>query len=185
MDRGRDDPLTAGPSSRAASIRGIHGSRGIGGDTRISTHIHMPTFTLHPRLAVDTFEVTRLALSRVLLMNDSHWPWVILVPERPNVRELYELDAADAARLMEEIVLVSAAVRDLYRPHKINVAALGNQVEQLHVHVIGRFLDDSAWPKPVWGKGKALPYREKERDTLIRALQDAITRERDAQPHDA
>jgi diadenosine tetraphosphate (Ap4A) HIT family hydrolase len=143
----------------------------------------MPTFTLHPRLAGDTFEVTRLTLSRVLLMNDRRWPWVILVPERAALRELFELEPEDAARLMAEIVLVSTAVRDLYRPHKINVAALGNQVEQLHVHVIGRFLDDPAWPKPVWGKGKALPYHDKERDTLIRALQDAITRERDALPH--
>jgi diadenosine tetraphosphate (Ap4A) HIT family hydrolase len=144
----------------------------------------MTTFTLHPQLARDTSEVTRLELSRLLLMNDRRWPWVILVPERPGLRELFELDADDGARLMEEIVLVSAAVRDLYQPHKLNVAALGNQVEQLHVHVIGRFLDDPAWPNPVWGKGKALPYHDaQERDTLIRALQDAITRIRETQPH--
>lgn len=141
----------------------------------------MDTFSLHPRLAQDTVEITRLALSRVLLMNDRRWPWLILVPAQPDLREIYDLAPEDAARLMSEITLVSAAVRELYRPHKFNVAALGNQVDQLHVHVIARFLDDVAWPKPVWGKGKALPYREKERDTLVRALQDAITRERDAQ----
>lgn len=141
----------------------------------------MDTFSLHPRLAQDTVEITRLALSRVLLMNDRRWPWLILVPAQPDLREIYDLAPEDAARLMSEITLVSAAVRELYRPHKFNVAALGNQVDQLHVHVIARFLDDAAWPKPVWGKGKALPYREKERDTLVRALQDAITRERDAQ----
>lgn len=145
----------------------------------------MDTFSLHPRLAQDTFEITRLALSRVLLMNDRRWPWLVLVPALPGLRELYDLDPPDGARLMSEITLASAAVRELYRPHKINVAALGNQVEQLHVHVVGRFLDDPAWPKPIWGKGKALPYRDKDRDTLVRALQDALTRERDARTRHA
>jgi diadenosine tetraphosphate (Ap4A) HIT family hydrolase len=139
-------------------------------------------FTLHAQLARDTSEVTRLTLSRVLLMNDRRWPWLILVPERPDLREILDLTPDDRTQLMAEIALISAAVRDLYQPHKLNVAALGNQVEQLHVHVIGRFLDDPAWPKPVWGKGKAMPYGDKERDTLIRGLQDAIARVRDAHP---
>ncbi len=106
-------------------------------------------FTLHPTLAADTVAVTRLELSRVLLRDDRTFPWVILVPERPRVRELFELECAERGLLMEEIALLSTVMRDLYQPHKINVAALGNQVEQLHVHVIARFHHDPAWPRPI------------------------------------
>jgi diadenosine tetraphosphate (Ap4A) HIT family hydrolase len=137
-------------------------------------------FTLHPTLAADTVAVTRLELSRVLLRDDRTFPWVILVPERARVRELFELECAERGLLMEEIALVSTVMRDLYQPHKINVAALGNQVEQLHVHVIARFHHDPAWPRPIWGIAPAVPYSERERQTLIGALQDGIARGRDA-----
>jgi diadenosine tetraphosphate (Ap4A) HIT family hydrolase len=137
-------------------------------------------FILHPTLAADTAPVTRLELSRVLLRDDRTFPWVILVPERARMRELFELECAERALLMEEIALMSTVLRDLYQPHKINVAALGNQVEQLHVHVIARFHHDPAWPRPIWGVTPAVPYGERERQTLIGALQDGIARGRDA-----
>ena len=115
-------------------------------------------FALHARLAAETAAVTRLALSRVLLMNDARVPWLILVPERPGVTELHALPPAERALLMEEIALASAVLERLYRPDKLNVGALGNLVPQLHVHVIGRFRSDAAWPGPLWGSGPALPY---------------------------
>jgi diadenosine tetraphosphate (Ap4A) HIT family hydrolase len=137
-------------------------------------------FTLHPTLADDTVEVTRLPLSRLLLMNDRTFPWLIVVPERPGLRELFELEPAARALLMEEVALASTVLRDLYQPHKINVAALGNQVDQLHVHVIARFHHDPAWPRPVWGVVPRERYGEHEQQTLLGALQDAVARNRDS-----
>ena len=84
-------------------------------------------------------------------MNDRRLPWLMLVPARPDVTELIELDAADRARLIEELALASTVLRDLFRRTKMNVAALGNVVAQLHVHVIARFASDAAWPGPAWG----------------------------------
>ena len=115
-------------------------------------------FTLHERLKADTREVTRLHLCRVLLMNDRSFPWLILVPEREHIREIHELVEKDRQMLMEEIALSSRIIGHLYKPDKINVGALGNLVPQLHIHVIGRFRSDRAWPGPVWGSGQAGPY---------------------------
>lgn len=115
-------------------------------------------FTLHPTLARDAIEVARLALCRVLLMNDRRFPWLILVPEREPVREIHELAAGDRAALIEEIAQASEALSRLVRPDKLNVGALGNLVPQLHVHVVARFAADPAWPGPVWGSGPAVPY---------------------------
>ena len=111
----------------------------------------MTGFALDPRLESDTVEVTRLPLSVVRLMNDRRFPWLILVPARPGAIEIVDLAPADRAQLVEEIAIASAALRDLFRAAKLNVAALGNVVPQLHVHVIARFETDEAWPKPVWG----------------------------------
>lgn len=131
-------------------------------------------FTLHERLKADTLDVTRLYLSRVLLMNDSSFPWLILVPERENIHELYELDAKDRNALIEEITLASRVIQHFYKPDKINVGALGNLVPQLHIHVVGRFQSDRAWPGPVWGSGPAQPYGadegERTRGRLERAF---------------
>jgi diadenosine tetraphosphate (Ap4A) HIT family hydrolase len=121
-------------------------------------------FTLHERLRADTLEITRLRLSRVLLMNDSSFPWLILVPEREDSREIYDLEEKDRAVLIEEITLAARIIRHLYKPDKINVGALGNLVPQLHIHVIGRFESDRAWPGPVWGAGPAQPYGGDERE---------------------
>jgi len=115
-------------------------------------------FALHPQLAADTFEIGRLELSRVLLMNDSRFPWLILVPEKPDLVDLIDLGNTDLSRLTGEIRRTCVALRELFAPDKLNVAALGNMVPQLHVHVIARFRNDSAWPRPVWGGPPAPPY---------------------------
>jgi diadenosine tetraphosphate (Ap4A) HIT family hydrolase len=112
----------------------------------------MSNFALHARLEGDSIFIRDLGLSQLRLNNVKSVPWLILVPRRADVREIYQLDAADRAVLIEEIAQASRALEELYAPDKINVAALGNQVPQLHVHVIARFTADAAWPDPVWGK---------------------------------
>lgn len=116
------------------------------------------TFTLHPRLATDTHLIGDLALCRVLLMNDKRFPWLILVPRRVNLRELTDLTTEDCPLLFEEINKTSAALRKICAPDRINVAAIGNIVNQLHVHVVARMASDAAWPGTVWGHAGAKPY---------------------------
>lgn len=118
----------------------------------------MSDFTLDPRLDADTILLGDLALSRVLLLNDKRFPWFVLVPRLPDVSELTDLSSADAARLMDETRLAVGVMQALAKPDKVNVGALGNVVAQLHVHVIGRFRSDPAWPGPVWGHGAREPY---------------------------
>ena len=115
-------------------------------------------FELDPRLAADTAELARWPLCRVLLMNDANYPWLILVPQRPGLRDLDEVAAPDSAALTDEIRRACGALRTMVRPHKLNVASLGNAVAQLHIHVIARQTTDPAWPKPVWGVVPARPY---------------------------
>lgn len=115
------------------------------------------SFALHSRLATDCDVLHTLSLCHVLRMKDARFPWLILVPARENIRELFELEASDAAQLMQEIREVSRALQQATGAHKINVAALGNQVPQLHVHIIARFEHDAAWPNPVWGCTKPEP----------------------------
>jgi len=117
----------------------------------------MTDFRLDPRLAADTVVVLDLPLSRLLAMRGVDHPWVILVPRRPDLVELLDLDADDRARLSGEIDRVAAALKAQTAAHKLNVAALGNVVSQLHVHVVARFPDDPAWPHPVWGRPAVRP----------------------------
>lgn len=131
-------------------------------------------FLLHPTLERDTVEIARLKLCRVLLMRDSTYPWLILVPERENLRDLDDLSPDDQALAMAEITQVSKTMKELFHPDKMNVAALGNVVEQLHIHVIARFKEDLAWPKPVWGVLPPKDYENAERDTLIARLALAL-----------
>lgn len=134
----------------------------------------MADFALHPQLAADTLPVARLGLSRLLLMNDATYPWLILVPERPGLSELYELSADDQIQLMTEVTAVSRALTAACGPQrvpaKLNVAALGNVVPQLHVHVIARYRDDPAWPAPVWGRVPAQPYAPAAAEALAAAV---------------
>lgn len=127
-------------------------------------------FALDPRLQADTFAVTDLALSTVRLMNDATYPWLVLVPRRAGLVELVDLPRAERMQLMDEIAAASQLLRRLTGCEKLNVAALGNMVRQLHVHVIGRFSADPAWPGPVWGKVPARPYGEAARTGLVAAL---------------
>lgn len=132
-------------------------------------------FTLHPRLEADTLPVAELTLSRVLLMNQRHFPWIILVPRVSNAREIIDLSAAQQATLMQEMALASRVMQAEFSPHKLNVAALGNMVPQLHVHIIARFETDAAWPNPVWNSGvETTPYAPEEVSLRSAALAAAF-----------
>lgn len=122
----------------------------------------MSDFMLHSQLARDTIPIGSLVLSRLLLMNDSRFPWVILVPKRPKMKELIDLSLEDQALLLAEINTICRTMQTGFTPDKLNVAALGNMVPQLHVHIIARFKTDEAWPKPVWGVGLMKPYSDTE-----------------------
>lgn len=126
------------------------------------------SFELDPRLENDCFELTDLPLCKVLLMNESRYPWFILVPRVRGVTELIDLNLTQQQRLWDESNLVSEFLRSRYSPTKLNVAALGNVVPQLHVHHIARFEGDAAWPAPVWGKFPPQAYAE-EKVAEIRA----------------
>jgi diadenosine tetraphosphate (Ap4A) HIT family hydrolase len=128
-------------------------------------------FELHPQLEQDTAFVADWALSRVLLMNDTRFPWLILVPRREGLHELHDLTREDRATLMEELARASQKLKMITDAVKINIGALGNMVPQLHVHVIARAPDDAAWPRPAWGYGAAAPYASDARDALLVRLQ--------------
>lgn len=131
---------------------------------------------LHPRLAADTVELTRWDLCQVLLMNDSTYPWLILVPQRPDLRDLHDVPAADQGPLMAEISRASSALQEFVNPDKLNVAALGNMVPQLHIHVIARFTTDPAWPGPVWGVVPPRLYDDDALEHTAGRLRSALTR---------
>ena len=123
---------------------------------------------LHPQLARDTINIGDLPLSRVLVINDANWPWLLLVPRRVGVSEIIDLDEVEQAQLMTEIARTGRALKTVTACDKLNIAALGNVVPQLHVHVIARRENDAAWPKPVWG---AVPPLSHDKDELERFIQ--------------
>jgi diadenosine tetraphosphate (Ap4A) HIT family hydrolase len=130
-------------------------------------------FELHPQLAADTVLIGDLPLCRVLLMNDRQYPWTILVPRRAALREIYELHEPDQLRFWRESTQLSRTLMSAFNGDKLNIAALGNMVPQLHIHHIVRFKGDAAWPAPVWGKHPAQPYDAaalNERVQLLRTL---------------
>jgi diadenosine tetraphosphate (Ap4A) HIT family hydrolase len=133
-----------------------------------------PAFSLDPQLAADTVPVGDLALSRVLLATDANYPWLILVPRRAGATELIDLAEPDQAQLLREITTASTALKSITACDKLNVAALGNMVAQLHVHVIARRHDDAAWPKPVWGVAPPRAYAADAMPTLIAALRSRL-----------
>jgi diadenosine tetraphosphate (Ap4A) HIT family hydrolase len=114
-------------------------------------------WTLHPQLRADTVLVCDLALSRVLAMNDANFPWLILAPRRAGVSEIFEL-GSERAILIDEMSLVSRVLKEETQCDKLNVAAIGNVVPQLHIHIVARRKDDALWPKPVWGVAPPLAY---------------------------
>lgn len=125
------------------------------------------TFQLDSRLAADTIPVGDLALSSVLLLNDARFPWFVLVPRIGGASEVTDLTEEQSVQLMREIRIAARVMMELSRPDKVNVGALGNIVAQLHVHVIGRFRSDPAWPGPVWGHGSRTPYPDHAASALI------------------
>lgn len=131
-------------------------------------------FQLHPQLTQDGRDMGRLGLCRLLLMDDSQYPWFILVPERHDISEVHQLEAADRARLWEESALLSRALVQGFAPDKLNIAALGNVVPQLHVHHIARYRHDPAWPAPVWGKLPPKPYYGAEVEKLRKLMQSLL-----------
>jgi diadenosine tetraphosphate (Ap4A) HIT family hydrolase len=135
-------------------------------------------FHLHERLAADTLALDRWPLCEVLLARDATYPWLILVPRRVGLRDFDDLAPEDLDTASREIVRASRALKAVFRPEKLNVAALGNQVPQLHVHVIARFTDDPAWPGPIWG---VVPPRDYE----AIALEARFAELREAFSHDA
>lgn len=128
------------------------------------------SFALHPRLAADGEVLRQWPLCTVLLMNDARYPWCILVPRRPGIREIYELSATDQQQLLRESSTLGRALMQAFAGTKLNVAALGNVVAQLHVHHVVRFEGDAAWPGPVWGRHPAEPYDEASRRRFVERL---------------
>lgn len=131
-------------------------------------------FPLDPRLAADTHAIGELALSRLVLMDDARFPWLILVPRIAGARELIDLDETDQRSLLAELAAVGRALEALLKPDKLNIAALGNVVPQLHVHLIARYTDDVAWPQPVWGFGERVRYTADVREARIAQLRSAL-----------
>jgi diadenosine tetraphosphate (Ap4A) HIT family hydrolase len=132
------------------------------------------TFTLDDRLARDAFVIGDLPLSRVLLMNDARWPWLILVPRREGLVELIDLGRADQTQLMDEADSGARFLKSHARTDKINVGALGNIVRQLHLHIVARVVGDPAWPGPVWGHGAVTPYDDAAAKALLAAARDGL-----------
>lgn len=128
----------------------------------------MIAWQLHPQLADDTHPIAQWPLCELRLMDDANHPWLILVPRVMGAVEVIDLSEQQQAELMREIASASAVLQRAFKPHKLNVAALGNLVPQLHVHVIARFTDDIAWPRPVWGTASAQPYSP---EALVQRIQ--------------
>ncbi len=133
-------------------------------------------FKLHPQLKRDTLPVARFPLCQVRLMNDMHYPWLILIPARTHIREIYELSSEDQQQLMKESCLISQALQTGFQADKINIAALGNMVPQLHLHHIARYENDVSWPKPVFGQHPAQAYTDEHLSLMQDQLKTCIQR---------
>ena len=127
-------------------------------------------FALDPQLARESVFVADRVLCRVLLMDDARFPWLVLVPRRAGMVELFDLDASERTLLFDELEQAARALRSVASSSKLNVGALGNVVRQLHVHVVARREGDAAWPGPVWGHGPRRPYDESARATRVSAI---------------
>lgn len=131
-------------------------------------------FELHPQLAADGIVIGDFPLSRLLLLNDSQYPWFVLVPRRQGITEMFELSEADQLQLHQEVMTLGRGLKHAFAADKMNIAALGNMVSQLHVHIIVRYRDDPAWPAPIWGKSPAVPYSEDARQQRLDKLKPLL-----------
>lgn len=133
-----------------------------------------PGFELHPRLAEDTLPLGETRLNLIRLMNNRTWPWLLLVPRRPSVREIYQLSEADQQQLLRESSALGQALMEAFSGDKLNLGALGNMVPQLHLHHIVRHQGDPAWPGPVWGHPASGPYSESGLVEVRQALEPVL-----------
>ena len=133
-----------------------------------------PAWSLHSQLERDTIDIGDLPLSRVFVIKDANYPWLLLVPRRTGAKEILDLDEVEQAQPMTEITRVARALKTVTKCDKLNIAALGNVVPQLHVHVIARRTTDAAWPKPVWGQVEAITHDPLEVEAFIRELRRRI-----------
>lgn len=134
----------------------------------------MDTFQLDERLARDSVLITKLGLCQLRVQNDKRWPWLVLVPQRGNMVEMFDLTPLDQALLTFETNQVASALKQLTGATKINVGALGNIVRQLHVHVVARTEGDASWPGPIWGQGTPVPYTDEDRNDFMTKLVGAL-----------
>ncbi|MBV1869558.1 MAG: HIT family protein [Gammaproteobacteria bacterium] len=133
-----------------------------------------PPFQLDARLQGDCLLIGQFPLCQILLLNDKHFPWIILVPRRPNVTELIQLCAVDQQQLLLESTIISRLLLDCFPTEKLNTAAIGNIVSQLHIHHVARRRDDHCWPGVVWGYGEGQPYNDAEKKALTKKIQKAL-----------
>ena len=143
----------------------------------------MTDFVLHPQLAKDSELVTELTLCSVRLINDANYPWLILVPRVANISDVIDLTDSQQQTLWQESALVSRALKHLFTPDKLNVAALGNMVPQLHLHHIVRYQNDVSWPKPIWGQVPAKSYSDEQLAKLIDLIKTEIKARNDHDNH--
>ena len=129
---------------------------------------------LHPQLQQDCLLIGSYPLCRLLLMRDANYPWFILVPDREGITEIHQLSEPDRQQLMRESCHLANVLEREFHPDKLNIAALGNLVPQLHIHHVVRYRDDPAWPSPVWGKVAALPYPESKLKALLVRLKPVL-----------
>jgi diadenosine tetraphosphate (Ap4A) HIT family hydrolase len=141
-------------------------------------------FDLDERLGADTVEIGNFSLCKVLLMKDANYPWLILVPRRSSISEVFELSAHDQMQLMEESAYVAQCLKAYSNAVKINIATLGNIVKQLHIHIVARFEDDMAWPGPIWGRGPAKAYSVGELEKRLADLRSLFAEKWEGDKHD-
>ena len=175
------DHRDAGGVRRYAAVLSL-GASSLEADAKLKTDDQpgvRAVFALDPRLQQDTLPIGDFPLCRLLLSNDSNYPWFILVPRRNDISEIFQLDVADQQQLWQETTALSEVLKDSFDADKLNVAALGNVVSQLHMHVIVRKREDAAWPAPVWGRHPAIPYSQEQvatiRERLRLVLSDDFT----------
>jgi len=132
------------------------------------------TFQLHPRLKQDCIAIGRFELCQLLMMDDSQYPWFILVPEKADIKEIYQLSKSERHTLTEESSYLAENLATLYKADKMNIAAIGNLVPQLHIHHIVRYQTDKAWPAPIWGKFAAVPYTQQQITDNIELIKEQL-----------
>jgi diadenosine tetraphosphate (Ap4A) HIT family hydrolase len=130
---------------------------------------------LHPRLQQDCLLIGRFTLCRLLLMQDANYPWFILVPDREDISEIFQLSGEDQVQLLRESSRLSAVLVERFHADKLNIAALGNVVPQLHVHHVVRYRDDPAWPAPVWGHAPSRPYTPEGLSVVLDTLRSGLS----------